>query len=180
MNDGLSLSRVADLSAHEQASVKALALAVYPPEDWSDWPGQSLEWADPEWCVRVHDDNGMLASYTGIVIRRVIVNGASVHIGGVGGIKTHPAARGRGYARRGIEVALRFFAEHPDVGFALLVCEPHLLPYYSASGWSEFNGRLLVRQRGAVSGFTLNRVMTHAVRADGPASGTIDLCGPPW
>lgn len=180
MNHRLSLTCVADLSTEERASVRDLSLAVYPPEEWSDWPGQSLEWADPEWCVRIHDEDGMLVSYTGIVIRSITVDGESLQIGGIGGIKTHPVSRGRGYARQGIDAALQFFREHPDVKFALLVCEPHLLPYYSELGWSEFNGRLVVRQHGVNQEFTFNRVMTHAVRTGGPVAGVIDLCGPPW
>ena len=60
------------------------------------------------------------------------------------------------------------------------MCEPHLLGYYTRLGWREFAGRLLVRQRGEASEFTFNRVMTCGVCTEGPAAGTIDLCGPPW
>ena len=174
------ITPVSDLTAEERASVRALSSIVYPPDEWADWPGRSLEWAEPEWCVRIHDGTGTLLSYTGVVLRSVTVDGAPLRIGGVGGIKTHPAARGRGFARTGIERALSFFHRQGDVAFALLVCEPALLPYYSALGWSEFNGRLLVRQHGRIEGFTFNRVMTHPVRGPGPAAGTIDLCGAPW
>ena len=44
---------------------------------------------------------------------------------------------------------------------------------------SDF-ARQMVRQRGAVSEFTLCSAMTLGVRSEAPTSGTIDLCGPPW
>ena len=176
----LQLTRVADLGDDEREEIRALSRAVYPPEEWADWPGRLLEWADPEWCVRIRNEDGGLASYTGIVLRDGAVDGEPLRIGGVGGIKTHPEARGRGHARQGIDEALRFFREQADVAFALLVCEPDLVPYYAALGWTEFHGCLRVLQHGEVAEFTFNRVMTNPVRMHGPAAGTIDLRGAPW
>jgi aminoglycoside 2'-N-acetyltransferase I len=176
----LSLTRVHDLNEDDRAGVHALSLAVYPPEEWADWPGRTVEWTDPDWCILVREDDAAVVSYTGVVLRDAILDGRSVRVGGVGGIKTHPAARGRGYARVSISAALDFFRTQGDVGFALLVCEPHLLAYYSALGWREFRGRLLVLQHGETREFTFNRVMTHDVGSAGPVAGTIDLHGPPW
>jgi GNAT superfamily N-acetyltransferase len=180
MEPQLVFSRVADLSADERAAVTRLSLAVYPPDEWKDWPGWKVEWADPEWCVRVMDADGALRSYTGVFLREGAIDGRLVRIGGVGSVKTHPSGRGRGYARLGLERALAFFREAPDVAFALLVCEPHLIPFYSGQGWQEFNGELLVRQRGVVERFTFNRAMTHRVAEPAPTAGTVDLGGAPW
>ena len=174
----VTLDRVADLSDADRADVRALTLAVYPPEAWADWPGRHVEWATPEWCVRVRGDDH-LVSYVGLYLREATCDGQPVRVGGVGNVKTHPAARGRGYAALGIRRAAEFLAEQ-GVGFGLLVCKSSLIGYYARLGWREFGGRLLVRQRGAVAEFTLNRVMTLGVGSEGPASGTIDLCGPPW
>ena len=176
----VSLSRVAELTDGDRAALRALSLAVYPPDEAANWPGRHLEWATAEWCVRVWDGNGELASYTGMVLRQGTHDGQPVRIGGVGGVKTHPAARRRGYAGLSVRRAVEFFQAQPDVAFGLLVCAPHLIGYYSRLGWREFGGRLLVGQHGAVMEFTFNRVMTCDVRIAGPAAGTIDLCGPPW
>ena len=173
------LSRCDELTPADREAVAALSRVVYPPDEWADWPGRGIEWADPEWCVRMFDDDGSLLSYTGIVIRDAVVGGDPVRVGGVGGIKTDPRARGRGYARRGIDLAQELFVRQ-DVAFAMLVCEPHLLAYYASLGWEEFKGTLLVRQHGQPTAFTFNRVMTRPVRASAPHAGTIDLCGPPW
>ena len=102
-----------------------------------------------------------------------------VRIGGIGNVKTHPSVRKQGFASLAIERAVTFLREQPLV-FALLVCEQHLLGYYSRLGWKEFTGRLLIRQHGATTEFTLCRVMTLGLHSVAPETGTIDLCGPPW
>jgi hypothetical protein len=176
----MSLDRAADLTDSERAALQTLSLAVYPPGEFADWPGRHLEWAAAEWCVRIWGDDGELASYVGALLRHGSHDGRPVLIGGVGGVKTHPAMRRRGYAALGIRRAFKFFRDQPAVEFALLVCEPELLAYYSRLGWQEFHGRLVCRQHGAVSEFTLNRVMVCGVRSGGPTDGMIDLLGPPW
>src|SRR5262249_60425664 len=44
------LRRVADLTAGEQAAVRTLALAVYPPEVAAAWPGRAIEGAAHQWA----------------------------------------------------------------------------------------------------------------------------------
>ena len=173
---------------------------MYPPEDIADWPGRHLEWAHSQWDVFVAsklgrsapytggerpifvvDDDQTLVSYTGIVVREAAHNGSPVRVGGVGGVKTHPAARGRGYAAAGLRRAMDFFNEqHPSIDFALLVCDPSLLGYYSEHGWQEFTGDMLTRQSDRTEKFVFNRVMVTSVQSSAPTSGTIDLMGPPW
>ena len=175
----ISLDRIEDLSAADRAALRALSVAVYPPDDFKDWPGRRIEWADAAWGVRIHE-GGRLVSYVGISVRDGELDGRSVRIGGIGGVKTHPAMRGRGLAAHGMQCADDFFREQPGVDFALLVCEARLLEYYGRLGWRPFTGRLLVRQQGVPTAFTFNRVMTRAVRSAPPDTGTIDLLGPPW
>jgi hypothetical protein len=103
-----------------------------------------------------------------------------VLMGGVGGIKTHPVARRLGYAKMGLHRAIDFFHENSEIDFALLVCEKHLIPYYSRLGWQEFLGELLVRQHGQPGLFTFNHVMTLGIGAEAPSAGKIDLRGPAW
>lgn len=174
----LTLDRVADLSAADRDAARALAHAVYPPEFFDTWSGRHLEWATPEWCVRTRA-GGELVSFVGVYVREATHDGRPVRVGGVGNVKTHPSARRQGYAARGIRRAVEFFAEQ-GVGFGLLVCKPLLISYYANLGWGEFDGRLLVRQRGEACEFTLNRVMTIAVGSERAATGAVDLGGPPW
>ncbi len=180
MAEGVALDRVADLSDSDREALRTLSLAVYPPREAEDWPGRRIEWAAAEWCVRVWGENGAPASYVGIVLREAQLDGRPLRVGGIGGVKTHPAARRQGLAARGIDRAVEFFRGQPDVAFAVLVCGPHLMGYYGRLGWREFDGRLLVRQHGAAAEFTFNRVMTLGVQSPAPLTGTIDLLGPPW
>jgi hypothetical protein len=167
------------LSDAEREAVRQLSLAVYPPEAIAAWPGRHIEWSSPEWCVRLFAGE-TLASYVGVYVREGRCDGNAVRIGGVGNVKTHPDARRQGLAALGIRRALAFFHEEAAVDFALLVCELRLLGYYCGLGWREFGGRLFVRQQRESSEFMLDRVMTHPVQSGAPASGDIDLCGPPW
>ena len=176
----VTLDRIADLTDADREALRALSLAVYPPTDVASWPGRQIEWAAAEWCVRVRAEDGAVASYVGISLREAEHDGRPVRIGGIGGVKTHPAQRGRGLAARGMERADQFFREEAGVDFGLLVCGPHLLEHYAHLGWREFPGRLLVRQHGATVEFTFNRVMTRAARSAAPQAGTVDLLGPPW
>ena len=180
MFETVTLDRVADLSDSDREALRLLSVAVYPPEEVEDWPGRRLEWSTPEWCVRVRGEDGLVASYVGLLVREAQQDGRPVLVGGIGGVKTHPAARRRGLAGRGIRRAVEFFRAQPGVAFAVLACAPHLIEYYSRLGWREFAGRLLVRQEGATVEFTFNRVMTCPVRAAAPQAGTVDLQGPPW
>ena len=180
MAEAIALGRVADLSDANREALRALSLAVYPPGESTSWPGRQLQWAPAEWCVRVHDDAGALVSYVGIVLQQAQRDGRPVRVGGIGGVKTHPAARRRGLAKIAIERAIEFFREQGDIAFAVLVCGPHLIAYYEHLGWRQFSGRLLVQQRGETVEFTFNRVMTHPVHFAAPEAGTIDIPGPPW
>jgi len=173
------LDALSDLSAAERAVNLALRDAVYSPEEIAEWPGRHLEWSNVDWCVRVFDEAGALVSYAGVLVRDAEAAGRPVRVGGIGGVRTHPGQRRRGYAGLAMGRAVEWFGERGDVDFALLVCEPRLLGTYGRMGWREFPGELRVRNRGATEVFTFNRVMTHDVRGSAP-DGVLDLCGPPW
>ncbi len=176
----ISLDRSAELSAAERAAIRTLSQAVYPPEETATWPGRHLEWSGSELCIRVWGDDGELASYVGILVREGSYDSRPVLMGGVAGVQTHPKARRRGYATRGLRKAVDFFREESEVDFALLVCNTHLIPYYARLGWREFSGQLMVRQHGEPAEFTFNRVMTLGILSEAPMAGIIDLYGPPW
>ncbi len=173
------LRQVADLTAGEQSALRALSAAVYPPEVAAVWPGRTIEWERHSQCVIGWDGDAVLC-YVGLILRNAKWNDRAVKVGGIGGVKTHPAARGRGLASAAIRLALDFFHDQGNVDFVLLVCEPHLVPFYERFGWRTFPGELLVTQRGATGPFTLNLCMTAPVRLAEPLDGTIDLLGPPW
>jgi GNAT superfamily N-acetyltransferase len=174
------LRQVADLTAGEQAAVRTLAGAVYPPEVAVAWPGRAVEWAPHQWAVVGWDAGGAALCYVGVVLREARWDDCAVRIGGIGGVKTHPASRRRGFATAAIWRALDFFHRQGDVDFGLLVCEPDLVSFYERLGWRRFPGDFLVTQRQATVRFTFNLVMTAPVRLHELLTGAIDLLGPPW
>jgi len=171
---------VADLNADEQAALRALSLAVYPEEVASAWAGRALEWSRPQWSVITWGAGGEALCHVGALVREARWNERPVKVGGIGGVKTHSAARKRGLATTTIQRAVDFFREQGDVDFGLLVCEPGLVPFYERLGWRPFPGELLVTQKGASVPFTFNLTMTTPIRLQEAPGGTIDLLGPPW
>lgn len=169
----------ADLTAEELSALRALSLAVYPPEVTAAWPGRSIEWAPAQWSIIGWRETEALC-HVGVLLRAGKWNDRTVRVGGIGGVKTHPAARGCGFASTAIRLALDFFREGGDVDFALLVCEPELVPFYERLRWRVFPGELLVAQRGTTVPFTFNPCMTTPLRLVEPLTGVIDLLGPPW
>jgi aminoglycoside 2'-N-acetyltransferase I len=170
----------AELTGEEQAALRNLSLAVYPPEVAGVWPGRAIQWASPGWNIIGWDEEGGALCSLGLNLRDARWNERAVKIGGIGGVKTHPTSRKQGFATAAIQRALDFFREQGEVDFGLLVCEPGLVPFYESRGWLRIPGELLVTQRQATVPFTFNLPMTIPVRLREPLTGTIDLQGPPW
>ena len=162
----------------EQLDLSRLSRAVYPPYETLNWPGRHLEWAGSEWDIMVSSEDA-LVSYTGALLRQAAHDENQVLVGGIGGVKTHPKARKRGFAAAGMAKAIELFVER-EAAFALLVCDDKLVDYYTRLGWHLFTGRVVTLQSGQSVEFTFNRVMVRDVSAPAPISGLIDLQGPPW
>ena len=177
----LDVKPVAEQGSEEREALRVLTATVYPPSTGvADAAQQRIAWASPEWGILVWDDVGALVGYVGIVAREVTLDGLAVRVGGIGSVKTHPAARGKGYARAALRRAAVFMADELDAAFGVLVCREGLLPFYGGLGWQPFAGTMLVEQPGGQVPFTFNHPMTLSLREPAPHDGTLDLCGPPW
>ncbi|WP_424186615.1 GNAT family N-acetyltransferase [Actinokineospora sp. G85] len=176
----MSIDVLSGLTDQEWTALRDLRDAVYPPEEEGAWAGGGMEWAPAHWRVGVWAPDGVLACHVGMQLRTGTYNGDEVKIGGVGGVKTHPRYRGRGYAEDAMRSAAEFFHRCGDVDFGLLVCDPPLVDYYTRVGWREFTGRLFMTQFDKHTEFTYSRIMTLPVVGKAPTDGDIDLGGPPW
>ena len=176
----IDLKLVATLDDDERAVLQALTAAVYPPDVVAVSPGRHFRWASPAYSVLVFTPEGELVSHVGLVIRTGTLDGAAVTIGGVGSVKTHPRAQGRGYASAGLRRAATVLHDDHRVAFSLLVCQEHLLAFYNRLGWLPFSGRLIVEQPTGPTVFTINRPMVLAGLSAAPQDGMIDLKGLPW
>ena len=176
----IDLKPVALLDDDERAALKTLTAAVYPPEVVAVSPGRHIQWASPDSSVLVFTPEGELVSHVGLVVRLGTLDGAAVKIGGVGSVKTHPRAQGRGYASAGLRRAATALHDDHGVAFSLLVCQAHLLTFYTRLGWLPFAGRLLVEQPTSPTVITLNHPMVLSGLSAAPQGGIIDLKGLPW
>ena len=78
-------------------------------------------------------------------------NGRKLHIGGIGGVITHPDHRRHGYASVALNAAVQTMRDHEAVEFALLFCEPHNFAFYQSRGWHPFEGEIYAEQPEGVS-----------------------------
>lgn len=176
----IELKPAAALDDAERAALTALTAAVYPPHVVAAGPGRGITWAPPQHSLLIYAPDGALLSHVGLVVRAGTLDGAPVTIGGVGSVKTHPRAEGRGYASAGMRRAAEVLRDEHGVAFSLLVCREHLLPFYDRLGWLAFTGRLLVQQPAGPMEFAINRTMVLPGHRPAPVDGVIDLDGPPW
>jgi hypothetical protein len=176
----VELKPVATLGDDERAALKALTAAVYPPDVVATSPGRHVRWASPQYSVLVSSPEGQLVSHVGIVVREGFLDGAPVKIGGIGSVKTHPRAEGRGYASAGLRRAATALQDDHEVAFSLLVCQDRLLPFYNRLGWLAFPGTVMVEQPAGRCVFTINRPMVLPGARGAPKEGMIDLNGLPW
>ncbi|MEM7030791.1 MAG: GNAT family N-acetyltransferase [Chloroflexota bacterium] len=164
------------LSDLQKQALGELTKAVYPP---TTAPKNTLQWASASFSVLIWD-NQHLVSHVGALVRAGTFNGEAVSIGGIGQVKTHPDARGQGYASQGINAATRYLREQFAVDFLLLVCRESLLRYYERLGWHHFQGDVWVDQPSGKEKFIFNEPMCLPGKQEVPQNGMIDLCGLPW
>lgn len=167
-----------DLSDDDHAALRVLSAAVYPPENDVNLPGPFV-WAPQQRRILVRDDAGQIVSHVGVLTRTVLLDGVPVRIGGVGGVKTHPEARGRGYASAAMARAAAFFADEAQVSFAFLVTFDRR-SFYERLNWRLFGGIVNVEQPDGMIHFTANEPMVYSVRRTAPTAGVLDLQGLPW
>lgn len=176
----LDVKAVAEQTSEEREALRVLSAAVYPSATPDAAPVQQIVWDSPSWGVLVRDASGNLVGYVGILVREALADGQRVRVGGIGGVKTHPAARGQGYASAALRRAGAFMADDLGAAFGLLVCRQQLLPFYGRLGWRAFGGTFLVEQPGGTVPFAFNTPMVLPLCDPAPEVGTIDLCGLPW
>jgi GNAT superfamily N-acetyltransferase len=123
--------------------------------------------------------DGELVSHVGILQHTISLDGTPLTVAGVGGVVTVPEAQKKGFARRLMQHAADFFESEWKVDAGLLFCRPALMAYYSALGWQEFDGPVLIEQPGG-SVVSPMSVMTLPLRERNWIAESIDLQSLPW
>ena len=153
--------------------------AIWPPHVIATLPWAGVVFAHAELRVFVRDEVDGVVCHVGIYRREVTWNGRKLRAGGIGGVLTREDKRGRGYATIALEAALRTLKDEGSTDFAMLFCEPKNVPFYTARGWTSFEGEIFVEQPSGRIRFTAIAPHVFDLRRK-LRQGTIDLCGQPW
>ena len=180
-NDSMNIEFVAteNFSPRQQSGLEGLREAVYPPEVLATLPSRFFTWAKPEWSVLLWEGEE-LVSRVGLLVREAFHNGTPKRIGGIGGVVTHPAKQGKGYASQAMREAAKRFNQELNVSYAVLFCRPQLIPFYERLMWKPFDGKVFVEQLQGKIEFTANGAMALDVKEQAPLNGVLDLNGLPW
>jgi aminoglycoside 2'-N-acetyltransferase I len=171
------------LTAADHAAMAPLFDAEYAP-GWGPWSARSgYGYAALELHALARHE-GRLIGHAGTARRFVGVGDREVVISGIGGVVTHPEARGRGVGRAVLTALQDAVSTWAPASFGLLGCREEVVPFYESCGFTRVDA--LVRDlspRDAATvvqsrGPTLVCAGTEPVEA-WPA-GTIDLRGLPW
>lgn len=165
---------------HSWPRAEELLDAVWPPAEMDQLSWGHVKWAHADLRVLIETDDGELACHAGIHFRTVTWNGQKVHIGGIGGVATHPAYRRRGYASIALNAAAQTMRHHDAAQFALLFCEPHNFEFYQSRGWQPFAGAIYAEQPEGRIRFEAMTPFVFDLKRRAPTLGTIDMCGMPW
>jgi predicted N-acetyltransferase YhbS len=129
-----------------------------------DAAGIALRFRPKERHVGLQDESGRLVASTGIVVVDVEVDGERFPVVGLGGVIVSASYRGRGLARRVVEVALAR-ARRLGPRFAVLFCHEDRAGLYRKLGFVELLGDVLVEQPGGHATMT-QRTMWIALHRD--------------
>ena len=161
-------------------AIEALHSAVYPPQPRAQTELSQQAWVSPQWDIMIRDEDNQLVSHVGAMKRLCSCDGKEILMGGIGGVMTHPAQRGKGYAGAGVRRAIEFLRQDLQVDMSLLFCAPRMRSYYRRFGFRSFAGDTIVRQYGAKTLFPRNEIMVMPVTQPSPNCAVLDLRGLPW
>jgi aminoglycoside 2'-N-acetyltransferase I len=168
-----------EFSDAQKKALDRLWANVYPPEVIETLPGRLFSWAPPQWSVLLWEQDEIV-SRVGLLVREVNYEGTIKRIGGIGGVMTHPARQGQGFASQGMREAANRFETELKVAFALLFCRPHLVEFYKRLKWKPFQGKVYVEQPTGKVEFSSKGPMVLDVKEHAPLDGDLDLNGLPW
>jgi hypothetical protein len=156
---------------------EALDRECYPPEVMATIIWRDVTWAHADTRILVRELDKTVC-HVGLYFRDGKDGEAPSRIGGIGGVMTSPAVRGRGHAGRAMRLAADMM-EYQSCDFGLLFCEPKTIAFYERLGWRTFEGDTFCDQPSGRVKFDMMRTMVLPMKSE-PRSRVIDLCGLPW
>ncbi len=143
-----------------------------------------IEWTDGDFRVLAWDDE-VWGAVVEVIKRTITVGDRAVVVGGIGGVMTVPAMRGRGMAKSAMRHAMDFICDELRADAGMLFCARETIPFYEKLGWYDLQRKITYHQSNGAG------VMDTRGHADGCAMfkpcrdfsfpyGPIDVGGRLW
>jgi GNAT superfamily N-acetyltransferase len=168
--------------SHDSNDHTLPGLDVVFHEAWPEPHQPQLHWSTLGWHFVHLDGVGeaqRVVAHVGLLIKRVFVGGVPVRVGGIGGVATLTAYRGRGSAYALMRAAEAMMREHA-LEFGLLQCADRRQAMYGRLGWRPAGVAMRFDQPDGTHGYTIDRPMYLPLSTRVWPAGEIDMNGPPW
>jgi aminoglycoside 2'-N-acetyltransferase I len=140
---------------------------------------ESIEWAMSSTWFALGRLGGRLVTQFGVLNRIIQVNGQKLSIAGIGGVATHPDFQRRGFAANLLQAGSDQMRRLGGYDFAMLYCDPKLIPYYAKSGYRQVLNSIYILQHGQRVLFEDHQMVLPLSGKPWP-EGDVDVNGPPW
>ncbi len=143
-----------------------------------------IEWTSAgEYMVLVWQGE-QVAAAAGIIPRTILVDGASVYVGGIGSVLTLPQLRGQGLGKALVRGAYDYLCETLGCDTGMLFCLDALVPFYASMGWQLLDRPLTYQQSDGSHTLRKNNTGDHyMVLPCGDYAfpdGDVDIQGKVW
>jgi GNAT superfamily N-acetyltransferase len=145
-----------------------------------EWYGEQFWQERPPFACRVLARAGdEMVGHLGIGTRVIQAGDQEVRVGGIGGVRTREAWRGKGIATLLLHRAAEAMREDLMLPFGFMTCRPEIAPVYLRLGWQEVPGPTVVGEGDEAK--TYGGLSLILPLSDEPwPAGQIDLHGRSW
>jgi GNAT superfamily N-acetyltransferase len=145
-----------------------------------EWYGEQFWQERPPFACRILARAGdEIVGHLGIGTRVVAAGDQDVRIGGIGGIRTREAWRGRGIATLLLHRAAEAMRDDLGLSFGFMTCRPDVAPVYLRVGWQDVPGPTVVGEGDDATTYGGLSLILPLADATWP-EGRINLRGKSW
>jgi GNAT superfamily N-acetyltransferase len=167
------------LTPSEMQEADALDRLAFYEEGGEDNNGDDIQWIEESNYHVMGYVGGRLVSQIILSSQDILAGSQSLRIAGVGGVATHPDWRRLGFARRLLKAAEDLIRSEGGYDFAMLFCDPKMIPYYASCGYIQVLNPIFIIQRGQRVEF-VDYQMVLPISGKSWPEGVVDIPGRPW
>jgi GNAT superfamily N-acetyltransferase len=174
----ISIRSSKSLTPAEQQEIDGLDKLAFYEEGGEDY-NHDIQWIEESDYHVLGYVDGTLVSQVILSSQHILAGSQSLYIAGVGGVGTHPSWRRRGFARRLLKAAEDLIRSEGSYDFAMLFCDPKMIPYYASCGYIQVLNPIFIIQRGQRVEFDDHQMVLPISGKPWP-EGVVDIPGRPW